>query len=276
MTKTMFVGAERELFNETADLLSAAGGQALVVADVRRAETEVSRFRPDTMVVSLDDPEAIGWKFMMQNGVNGGAKVIATTAVGDTSQELTVLRLGALDYIRLPASPEVLFARISFRSGSSRNDSVGNSEPSLEVKSRRGTLVIDKSRFQTFWLGQELILTRTEFDLLYALSRHDGLVKSREQLIETIYDYGHQDGVNDRNIDSHVKRVRKKFRKLDPVFDGIETIYGIGYKLSLHRTRRTRQSSLPFQHTQACGSSTRTMASTLIPVPQSVMHAARR
>jgi two-component system response regulator ChvI len=276
MTKTMLVGADRALLNETADLLREAGNQTLVVADVGRAEKELSRFRPEMIVVSLDDPEANGWKFMFRHGFNGEAQVIATTANGEASQELTVLRLGAQDYVRLPVSAEVLFARIAFRARPVDKERDRSMEQSLEVKGNRGTLVMDKSRFQSFWLGLELFLTKTEFGLLHALARHDGMVKSREQLIETIYDYGHQDGVNDRNIDSHVKRLRNKLRKLDPVFDGIETIYGIGYKLNLDRTCRVKQKSLPFQQTQGSGYSARTGATRLVPVPQSVMYAARR
>lgn len=270
----MLVGADRALLNETADFLREAGNQALVVADVGRAEKELSRFRPEMIVVSLDDPEANGWKFMFRHGFNGGAQVIATTVNGEASQELTVLRLGAQDYIRMPVSPEVLFARIAFRARPVDRQSDRIVEHSLEVTSKRGMLVMDKSRFQAFWLGRELFLTKTEFDLLHALARHDGLVKSREQLIETIYDHSHQDGANDRNIDSHIKRVRNKLRKLDPVFDGIETIYGIGYKLSLERTCRAKHSAQPFQNARPCGYPLRKGASRLVTVPQLAVHTA--
>ncbi|RBI70524.1 hypothetical protein DQW77_13815 [Roseovarius sp. TE539] len=274
MTRTMLVGADRALLNETADFLRKAGNRAMVVADFGRAEKEFSRFRPEMIVVSLDDPEANGWKFMFQHGFNGAAEVIATTANGDASQELKLLRLGAQDYIRLPVSPEVLFARITSRARPVDKKSEQIAEHSLEVPCKRGRLVMDKSRFQSFWLERELSLTKKEFDLLNALARHYGLVKSREQLIETIYEYGHQDGINDRNIDSHIKRVRNKLRKLDPLFDGIETIYGIGYKLNLDRTRRTKHSAQPFQNTQPFGYPSRKGESRLVPVSQLVMQTA--
>src|SRR6056297_213669 len=145
MTRTMLVGADRALLNETADFLREAGSQALVVADVARAEREISRFRPEMIVVSLDDAEANGWKFMFRHGFNGGAKVIATTVNGHASQELTVLRLGAQDYIRMPVSPEVLFARIAFRARPVDRQSDHIVEHSLEVTSKRGMLVMDKS-----------------------------------------------------------------------------------------------------------------------------------
>lgn len=274
MTRTMLVGADRALLNDTADLLREAGDQAMVIADTRRAEAELSRFRPEMIVVSLDDPEAAGWKFMFRHGINGEAAVIAVTADGDASQELTVLRLGAQDYVRLPVSPEILSARIAFRGRPAGKEGEHSVEPSLEVKASRGALVMDKGRFQTFWLESEMILTKTEFDLLHALARHDGLVKSREQLIDTIYDHGHQGGVNDRNIDCHIKRLRNKFRRVDPLFDGIETIYGIGYKLNLDRTCSAKQKIPGLCPTRFAGESPRSQRSQRGAVPHSMMQAA--
>ena len=240
----------------------------MVVANVRRADTELARFRPDTIVVSLDDPEAAGWRFMFDHGINGEAAVIAITAQGDASQELTVLRLGARDYIRLPVSPEVLFARIAFRTGHPDKEHEAGMEKMIEITGKRGLLSIDRSRFQTFWLGAELALTKMEFKLLITLAHHDGLVKSREQLIETVYDHAQQVEVADRSIDSHIKRLRNKFRKVDPIFDGIETIYGIGYKLNTDRTCRAKQTSLAFQHNRSSGPSSYKGLPRLVPVPQ--------
>ncbi|MFB9151406.1 winged helix-turn-helix domain-containing protein [Roseovarius ramblicola] len=274
MTRTMLVGADRALFNETADLLREAGDQALVVADVERAEKEIARFRPEMIVVSLDDTEASGWKFMFRHGFNGGARVIAVTAHGDASQELTVLRLGAQDYIRLPISPEVLFARITFRAGLNEDSHACAVEQTLEVKGKRGTLVLDKSRFQSFWMESELVLTKTEFEILFALARHDGLVKSREQLIDAVYDHSQQSDVNDRNIDSHIKRVRNKFRKVDSYFDGVETIYGVGYKLRVDRTRRVKHAAIPIQRKWSSGAVCGSRASRLVTLPHSAAHTA--
>lgn len=254
MTRTLLVGTERTLLNQTADHLRAAGGQALVIADVTRAEAEVARFRPSMIVVSLDDPEAVGWNLMFRYGINGNANVIATTAVGDTSQELTVLRLGAQDYIRLPVPAEILFARIKFRMtqhDKGRDDAV---EQLIELQGERSSLVIDKSRFQAFWFDAEIDLTKAEFMLLSALARHEGMVKSRDQLLDNIHERGVHACVNDRNVDSHVKRLRRKFREIDPDFDGIETIYGVGYKLNIGRTSRSNAADLACQSRRSAGS----------------------
>lgn len=274
MNRTMLLGTERVLLNKTADLLRAAGGQAVVVTDTKRAETEFSRFRPGMVVISLDDPEAFGWQFMVRYGLNGGTKAIATTANGDNSQESTVLRLGAADYIHLPVSPEVLFARIASRAGSNGKPDGPVMDETLEIMGNRGALIMDKSRFQSFWRGSELTLTKTEFELLTALARRHGHVKSRDQLIDAIYDHGQQVAVNDRNVDSHVKRVRNKFRKVDPFFDGVETVYGIGYKLNIDRMYQAKPKSLPYERPRSSGTPSRSGSLGLVTLSNRSLQAA--
>jgi len=96
----------------------------------------------------------------------------------------------------------------------------------------RGDLVLDETKHQCLWKGQDIQLTVTEFLLVKALAARPGMVKSRDQLIDAAY--GDTIYVDDRTIDSHVKRVRKKFRTVDNVFDQIETLYGIGYRYKEH------------------------------------------
>ena len=92
----------------------------------------------------------------------------------------------------------------------------------------RGALVLDEDRHLCTWRGEALSLTVTEFLLLKALAQRPGHVKSRNQLMDAAY--GDQIYVEDRTIDSHVKRIRKKFRAIDPAFSQIETLYGVGYR----------------------------------------------
>jgi len=92
----------------------------------------------------------------------------------------------------------------------------------------RGQLKLDPNRHACSWAGQSVRLTVTEFLILEALAKRPGFVKSRDQLMDAAYD--DQIYVDDRTIDSHIKRLRKKFRKTDKSFDGIETLYGVGYK----------------------------------------------
>jgi two-component system response regulator ChvI len=92
----------------------------------------------------------------------------------------------------------------------------------------RGELVLDDTKHQCTWRGQDIQLTVTEFLLVKALGARPGMVKSRDQLIDAAY--GENIYVDDRTIDSHVKRIRKKFRTVDDSFNQIETLYGIGYR----------------------------------------------
>ncbi len=92
----------------------------------------------------------------------------------------------------------------------------------------RGDLVLDETKHQCTWRSKDIQLTVTEFLLVKALAARPGMVKSRDQLIDAAY--GENIYVDDRTIDSHIKRVRKKFRAMDDSFDHIETLYGIGYK----------------------------------------------
>ncbi|MBM3613232.1 MAG: DNA-binding response regulator, partial [Alphaproteobacteria bacterium] len=92
----------------------------------------------------------------------------------------------------------------------------------------RGELVLDEGRHLCTWKGKPVPLTVTEFLLVKSLAARPGMVKSRDQLIDS--GYGETIDVDDRTIDSHVKRIRKKFKGIDPDFAQIETLYGIGYR----------------------------------------------
>jgi two-component system response regulator ChvI len=93
---------------------------------------------------------------------------------------------------------------------------------------KRGKLTLDPARHDSLWDGKPVRLTVTEFLLLQALAQRPGFVKSRDNLMDAAYD--DQVYVDDRTIDSHIKRMRKKFRQVDPEFDSIETLYGVGYR----------------------------------------------
>jgi two-component system response regulator ChvI len=141
--------------------------------------------------------------------------------------------MGADDYISKPFSQRLLIARIrallrrqdlARGAGSGESDG-GEEEPPLID---RGRLVMDPARHKVLWDGKDVTLTVTEFLILEALAQRPGVVKSRNQLLDIAY----QDDVyvDDRTIDSHIKRIRRKFRGVDPEFDAIETLYGVGYR----------------------------------------------
>ncbi|WP_264817595.1 winged helix-turn-helix domain-containing protein, partial [Acidomonas methanolica] len=103
-----------------------------------------------------------------------------------------------------------------------------NGAPGAASALLRGSLTLDETRHQCLWAGKDIPLTVTEFLLVKALALRPGMVKSRDQLIDAAY--GDNIYVDDRTIDSHIKRVRKKFRQVDEAFNQIETLYGIGYR----------------------------------------------
>jgi len=155
--------------------------------------------------------------------------VIFLTSKDDEIDELMGLRMGADDYVRKPFSQRLLVERI--RSILRRQEAIasdaGDSPEESQVM-ERGQLSMDPLRHAVKWKGLDVSLTVTEFLLLQALAQRPGFVKSRDQLMDVAYD--EQVYVDDRTIDSHIKRLRKKMREVDNDFSAIETLYGIGYR----------------------------------------------
>ena len=137
--------------------------------------------------------------------------------------------MGADDYVKKPFSQRLLVERI--RSLLRRQDAIATGEVATSEETKvmvRGSLSMDPLRHSVTWKGNEVTLTVTEFLLLQALATRPGFVKSRDQLMDVAYD--DQVYVDDRTIDSHIKRLRKKMRTADDEFSAIETLYGIGYR----------------------------------------------
>ena len=178
----------------------------------------------DLAVLDIKMPRMDGMELLQRLRVRSQLPVIFLTSKDEEVDELMGLRLGADDYIRKPFSQRLLIERIRAllrRNDSSRIDGAGGTLV-------RGDLLLDETKHQCTWRGQDIQLTVTEFLLVKALAARPGLVKSRDQLIDAAY--GENMYVDDRTIDSHIKRVRKKFRAGDDSFDHIETLYGIGYR----------------------------------------------
>jgi two-component system response regulator ChvI len=136
--------------------------------------------------------------------------------------------MGADDYIRKPFSQRLLIERIK---AVLRRAEPQSAQPEENEKVMvRGDLQMDPLRHSCTWKGLDVRLTVTEFLILEALARRPGMVKNRDQLMDVAYD--DQVYVDDRTIDSHIKRLRKKFREIDTDFNSIETLYGIGYRFS--------------------------------------------
>ena len=140
--------------------------------------------------------------------------------------------MGADDFIRQPFSQRLLVERVRavLRRASARDAAThGVKAPTQASRSlERGQLVMDQERHTCTWMGKPVTLTVTEFLILHSLAQRPGVVKSRDALMDAAYD--EQVYVDDRTIDSHIKRLRKKFKVTDTSFDMIETLYGVGYR----------------------------------------------
>ena len=182
----------------------------------------------DLAVLDIKMPRMDGMELLQRLRARTALPVIFLTSKDEEVDELMGLRLGADDYIRKPFSQRLLIERIRAllrRNENSRAEGSGAAPSGIMV---RGELVLDETKHQCHWKGRDIALTVTEFLLIKALAARPGMVKSRDQLIDIAY--GDSIYVDDRTIDSHVKRVRKKFRAVDDEFNHIETLYGIGYR----------------------------------------------
>ena len=195
-----------------------------------RFETEL----PDVAVLDILMPRMDGLELCRKlRGQSELLPIIFLTSKDEEFDRVLGLELGADDYLCKPFAMRELVARIKvlFRrlalSGTNGNAAA---EESLSL----GPLSLDMSRYQATWNKAPLSLTVTEFMLLHALARRPGHVKSRAQLMEECYP--HDAYVSERTIDSHVKRLRRKFSHIDPDFDEIDTVYGLGYRYREHES----------------------------------------
>jgi len=154
--------------------------------------------------------------------------VIFLTSKDEEIDELFGLRMGADDFIRKPFSHRLLVERVKtiLRRYEAKSAAPGTTEGKSVLE--RGKLKMDPERHTCMWDEKPVTLTVTEFLILQALAQRPGVVKSRDALMDAAYD--DQVYVDDRTIDSHIKRLRKKFKMVDKEFDVIETLYGVGYR----------------------------------------------
>jgi two-component system response regulator ChvI len=208
--------------------LEAEGFQVRTYTDGESALQGLLARPVDLAVLDIKMPRMDGMELLQKLRQRSSLPVIFLTSKDEELDQLMGLRLGADDYITKPFSQRLLLERI--RALLRRNEAgraEGSGAPPTGVISR-GDLVLDETKHTCTWKGEQVQLTVTEFLLVKALAQRPGMVKNRDQLIDSAY--GENIYVDDRTIDSHVKRVRKKFRQVDDDFNMIETLYGIGYR----------------------------------------------
>jgi len=207
--------------------LEAEGFEVLTFNDGAEALRGLLAEPVDLAVLDIKMPRMDGMELLQRLRQRSAMPAIFLTSKDDEVDELMGLRMGADDYIKKPFSQRLLIERI--RSVLRRTEARVEGGPDLSDKAIvRGLLVMDPDRHLCTWKGDPVNLTVTEFLLLLSLAQRPGHVKSRDQLIDAAY--GENIYVDDRTIDSHVKRLRKKFREVDTTFSDIETLYGVGYR----------------------------------------------
>ncbi len=194
---------------------------------------------PDLAVLDVKMPRLDGMEVLRRLRQTSNVPVIMLTSKDDEIDEILGFNLGADDYIRKPFSQRLLIERVKAvlrrahpedpLTGETGAPSSGGDDDHADNRAiKRGRLTLDPARHDCLWEGKPVRLTVTEFLLLQSLAQRPGFVKSRDNLMDAAYE--DQVYVDDRTIDSHIKRMRKKFREVDPEFDAIETLYGVGYR----------------------------------------------
>ena len=224
------VDDDRNILTSVSLALQAEGFTTRIYADGAAGLKALLENPPDLAVVDIKMPRMDGMEMLRRLREKSDLPVIFLTSKDTEIDEALGLAMGADDYIGKPFSQRLLIERIRAvlrrtpnRRGTAEETDALPAEPII-----RGKLEMDPARHRVRWGGRDVPLTVTEFLILDALAQRPGFVKSRDQLMDVAY--AHDSYVDDRTIDSHIKRLRKKFRAVDSDFKAIETLYGVGYR----------------------------------------------
>ncbi len=230
------VDDDRNVLTTLSIALQAEGYGVRVYSDGETALSALLDNPPDLAVFDIKMPRMDGMELLTRLRQHSDLPVIFLTSKDEEADEEAGLALGADDYIAKPFSQRLLLARIRAilrRAGpiETGGDNSADVPPSPEASMlRRGRLEMDPARHKVMWDEKPVSLTVTEFLILEALATRPGVIKSRNQLMDAAYP--DDVFVDDRTVDSHIKRLRRKFRAVDPEFSGIETLYGAGYSFT--------------------------------------------
>ncbi len=221
------VDDDRNIQTSVTMALEAEGFTVRCYSDGAEALRGLSSQPADLAILDIKMPRMDGMELLGHLRKQSGMPVIFLTSKDDEVDEVLGLRMGADDYIKKPFSQRLLIERIR---ALLRRGEVGRGGPEADAEPvvQRGDLILDPARHQCTWRGENVDLTVTEFLILKSLAMRPGHVKNRDQLMDGAY--GEHIYVDDRTIDSHIKRLRKKFKTVDAEFSQIETLYGVGYR----------------------------------------------
>jgi two-component system response regulator ChvI len=226
-TSIALVDDDRNILTSVSIALEAEGYQVRTYSNGDEALRGLTSRPADLAVLDIKMPRMDGMELLGRLRKDSAIPVIFLTSKADEIDEVLGLRMGADDYITKPFSQRLLIERIRAVLRRKAGEAPAGVEGDEKVI-RRGDLVLDPNRHKCTWQGDEVALTVTEFLILQALAARPGHVKSRDQLMDAAY--GENIYVDDRTIDSHIKRLRKKFKEVSDEFAHIETLYGIGYR----------------------------------------------
>ena len=227
MPTIALVDDDRNILTSVSIALEAEGYRIMTYTDGASALDGFRTSPPDLAILDIKMPRMDGMETLRRLRQKSDLPVIFLTSKDEEIDELMGLNAGADDYIRKPFSQRLLLERVKavLRRGEAHKAVPGEAKKESLV---RGKLGLDPQRHECTWEGRPVRLTVTEFLILQCLAQRPGFVKSRDNLMDAAYD--DQVYVDDRTIDSHIKRLRKKFKLVADDFDAIETLYGVGYR----------------------------------------------
>ena len=222
---------DRNILTSISIALEKEGFKVQTYLDGESALIGLSRTPPDLAVIDIKMPKMDGEELLKKLRKKTSLPVIFLTSKDDEIDELLGLKLGADDFVKKSGgfSIKVLIERIKVQL---RKKYINNIEDTKNIITH-GKLKLDPSQLECEWDGKQLPdkLTTTEFLIVKELAKRPGIIKERSQLMDIAY--REDTDIEDRTIDSHVKRIRKKFKKIDTNFSAIETRYGSGYRWNI-------------------------------------------
>jgi two-component system response regulator ChvI len=235
MQTIALVDDDRNILTSVSIALEAEGYKVETYTDGASALDGLIARPPQLAIFDIKMPRMDGMELLRRLRQKSDVPVIFLTSKDEEIDELFGLKMGADDFITKPFSQRLLVERVKAilrRAGAREAQVVGGGKVASDQQAartlERGQLLMDQERHTCTWKGEPVTLTVTEFLILHSLAQRPGVVKSRDALMDAAYD--EQVYVDDRTIDSHIKRLRKKFKMVDNDFDMIETLYGVGYR----------------------------------------------
>ena len=238
MLTIALVDDDRNILTSVSIALEAEGYKVETYTDGASALEGLLARPPQLAIFDIKMPRMDGMELLRRLRQKSDLPVIFLTSKDEEIDELFGLKMGADDFITKPFSQRLLVERVkavlrraasreaAAIAGTATKPGAAAGAPSRSLE--RGQLIMDQERHTCTWKGEPVTLTVTEFLILHSLAQRPGVVKSRDSLMDAAYD--EQVYVDDRTIDSHIKRLRKKFKMVDTEFDMIETLYGVGYR----------------------------------------------